>query len=138
MSPRSAKRASERQRAALFQKKVEQRIEEFVRDITALARESLMENLHFAMDDRFSLTPGGHMKRTALEIEQAMAALLHFLYEHPEVSAAEIAAGLEWEKKNIQLPLNRLIAQIISSLTASLRFDGALNVDITEFQRLLK
>ena len=30
--------------------------------------------------------------------------------------------------------LNRLIAQIISSLTASLRFDGALNVDITEFQ----
>ena len=30
--------------------------------------------------------------------------------------------------------LNRLLAQIISSLTASLRFDGALNVDITEFQ----
>ena len=30
--------------------------------------------------------------------------------------------------------LNRLIAQIISSLTASLRFDGALNVDVTEFQ----
>ena len=30
--------------------------------------------------------------------------------------------------------LNRLIAQCISSLTASLRFDGALNVDITEFQ----
>merc|ERR1712224_316168 len=30
--------------------------------------------------------------------------------------------------------LNRIIAQVISSLTASLRFDGALNVDITEFQ----
>ena len=30
--------------------------------------------------------------------------------------------------------LNRLIAQIISSITASLRFDGALNVDLTEFQ----
>ncbi|CAK0812995.1 unnamed protein product [Prorocentrum cordatum] len=30
--------------------------------------------------------------------------------------------------------LNRLLAQIISSLTASLRFDGALNVDIAEFQ----
>jgi hypothetical protein len=30
--------------------------------------------------------------------------------------------------------LNRLIAQVISSLTASLRFDGALNVDMTEFQ----
>ena len=30
--------------------------------------------------------------------------------------------------------LNRLIAQIISSITASLRFEGALNVDLTEFQ----
>ena len=30
--------------------------------------------------------------------------------------------------------LNRLIAQVISSLTSSLRFDGALNVDVTEFQ----
>lgn len=30
--------------------------------------------------------------------------------------------------------LNRLIAQVISSITASLRFDGALNVDLNEFQ----
>ena len=30
--------------------------------------------------------------------------------------------------------LNRLIAQVVSSTTASLRFDGALNVDLTEFQ----
>jgi len=30
--------------------------------------------------------------------------------------------------------LNRLIAQCISSLTASLRFEGQLNVDLTEFQ----
>uniref|UniRef100_A0A452HBG1 Tubulin alpha chain n=1 Tax=Gopherus agassizii TaxID=38772 RepID=A0A452HBG1_9SAUR len=30
--------------------------------------------------------------------------------------------------------LNRLIAQIVSSITVSLRFDGALNVDLTEFQ----
>ena len=30
--------------------------------------------------------------------------------------------------------LNRLISQTISSLTASLRFDGALNADVTEFQ----
>eukprot|EP00662_Eupelagonemidae_sp_cell21_P057309 gene57309-biopygen24208 len=27
-----------------------------------------------------------------------------------------------------------LVGQVISSLTASLRFDGALNVDVTEFQ----
>ncbi|XP_037679406.1 tubulin alpha-3 chain-like [Choloepus didactylus] len=30
--------------------------------------------------------------------------------------------------------LNSLIRQIVSSITASLRFDGALNVDLTEFQ----
>ena len=30
--------------------------------------------------------------------------------------------------------LNRLIAQVVSSVTASLRFEGSLNVDLTEFQ----
>ncbi|XP_036285308.1 tubulin alpha-1C chain-like [Pipistrellus kuhlii] len=39
---------------------------------------------------------------------------------------------------NIERPtytnLNRLISQIVSSVTASLRFDGALNVDLVEFQ----
>ena len=30
--------------------------------------------------------------------------------------------------------LNRIIGQIVSSITASLRFEGALNVDLTEFQ----
>ena len=30
--------------------------------------------------------------------------------------------------------LNRLVGQIVSPITASLRFDGALNVDLTEFQ----
>ena len=43
-------------------------------------------------------------------------------------------------KSNLQVDrptytnLNRLIAQIMSSITASLRFDGALNVDLNEFQ----
>lgn len=41
-------------------------------------------------------------------------------------------------KLNIERPsytnLNRLVGQIVSSITASLRFDGALNVDLTEFQ----
>lgn len=41
-------------------------------------------------------------------------------------------------KLGIALPdymnLNRLISQVVSSITASLRFDGALNVDLTEFQ----
>ena len=42
---------------------------------------------------------------------------------------------------DIEMPtytnLNRLIGQIVSSITASLRFDGALNVDLKEFQHNL-
>ena len=33
--------------------------------------------------------------------------------------------------------LNRIIAQIVSSITASMRFEGALNVDLNEFQNNL-
>ncbi|KAI1789721.1 hypothetical protein LXA43DRAFT_892374, partial [Ganoderma leucocontextum] len=29
---------------------------------------------------------------------------------------------------------NRLIAQVVSSITASLHFDGSLNIDLNEFQ----
>ena len=41
---------------------------------------------------------------------------------------------LDLIKRPTYTNLNRLIAQIVSSITASLRFDGALNVDLTEFQ----
>lgn len=43
-------------------------------------------------------------------------------------------------KRNLDIPrpgydhLNRLVAQVVSSVTSSLRFDGALNVDLNEFQ----
>ncbi|KAM7119999.1 tubulin alpha-1C chain-like [Molossus nigricans] len=41
-------------------------------------------------------------------------------------------------KLDIECPiytnLNHIISQVVSSITASLRFDGALNVDLTEFQ----
>lgn len=37
-------------------------------------------------------------------------------------------------KKPTYTNLNRLVAQVISSLTASLRFDGSLNIDVNEFQ----
>jgi tubulin alpha len=41
--------------------------------------------------------------------------------------------NLDIERPSYQ-NLNRLISQVVSSITASLRFDGALNVDLTEFQ----
>eukprot|EP00439_Symbiodinium_sp_Y106_P015521 s2429_g2.t1 len=71
---------------------------------------------------------------------------VHSLLEHTDVTIMydnealyDICRRNPWfSNLDIERPtytnLNRLIAQIISSLTASLRFDGALNVDITEFQ----
>ncbi|KAL8299999.1 hypothetical protein RB593_009716 [Gaeumannomyces tritici] len=41
--------------------------------------------------------------------------------------------NLGLERPNFE-NLNRLIAQVVSSITASLRFDGSLNVDLNEFQ----
>jgi tubulin alpha len=42
------------------------------------------------------------------------------------------------KKLNVDRPsfenINRIIAQAVSSVTASLRFEGSLNVDLTEFQ----
>ena len=48
-------------------------------------------------------------------------------------TAAGLGRNLDIERPTYT-NLNRLLGQVISSLTASLRFDGALNVDITEFQ----
>jgi len=65
----------------------------------------------------------------------------HALLEHTDVAVMldnEAIYDICRRSLDIQRPsytnLNRLVAQVISSLTASLRFDGALNVDITEFQ----
>jgi tubulin alpha len=65
----------------------------------------------------------------------------HSLLEHSDVSfTVDNEALYDICRRNLDIErptytnLNRLVAQIISGLTASLRFDGALNVDLTEFQ----
>lgn len=65
----------------------------------------------------------------------------HSLLEHTDVAVMldnEAIYDICKRSLDIETPnytnLNRLVAQVISSLTASLRFDGALNVDINEFQ----
>jgi len=65
----------------------------------------------------------------------------HSLLEHTDVSFMldnEAIYDICKRQLGIERPsylnLNRLVAQVISSLTTSLRFNGALNVDINEFQ----
>ncbi len=65
----------------------------------------------------------------------------HALLEHTDVAfMLDNEAIYDICKNKLGVPqpsysnLNRLIAQVLSALTASLRFEGALNVDINEFQ----
>jgi len=66
---------------------------------------------------------------------------VHSLLEHVDVTSQfdnEALYDIARRNLDIERPtytnLNRMVAQVISCLTASLRFDGALNVDINEFQ----
>jgi len=65
----------------------------------------------------------------------------HALLEHTDVAFMldneaiyEICQKSLGVERPTYINLNRLIAQVISSMTASLRFKGTLNVDINEFQ----
>jgi tubulin alpha len=65
----------------------------------------------------------------------------HWLLDHTEVSLLldnEAIYGLCQKNLDVKHPdydnLNRLICKVISSMTASLRFEGEVNVDLNEFQ----
>merc|ERR1712165_404500 len=65
----------------------------------------------------------------------------HWLLDHTDVSLVldnEALYEICQKKLNIKKPsyenLNRIIAKVVSSMTAALRFDGELNVDMNEFQ----
>jgi len=65
----------------------------------------------------------------------------HWLLDHTDVSLVldnEALYDISQKKLDIKKPnysnLNRVIAKVVSSMTAALRFDGELNVDMNEFQ----
>ncbi len=65
----------------------------------------------------------------------------HALLEHTDVAFMldnEAIYDICYKSIGVQRPnytnMNRVIAQVLSSLTASLRFRGTLNIDINEFQ----
>jgi len=88
----------------------------------------------------FSIYPAPQVSTALVEPYNAV------LYTHTTLEHCDCAFLVDNQaiydlcKDNLQIPaptytnLNRMIAQIISSITASLRFDGALNVDLNEFQ----
>merc|ERR1711937_111822 len=88
----------------------------------------------------FSVYPSPQVSTAVVEPYNCILST-HSLLEHTDVAVMldnEAIYDICRRSLDIERPtytnLNRLIAQSVSSLTASLRFDGALNVDVTEFQ----
>jgi tubulin alpha len=88
----------------------------------------------------FEIYPSPNLSTCVVEPYNALLTT-HWLLDHTEVSVLldnEAIYGICQKKLAIPRPsydnLNRLITKVISSMTASLRFEGELNVDLNEFQ----
>jgi len=87
----------------------------------------------------FCVYPSPNLSTSVVEPYNSVLAT-HALMEHTDVSFMydnEALYDICRRNLGVEAPsytnLNRLIAQVVSSLTSSLRFDGALNTDLTEF-----
>jgi len=88
----------------------------------------------------FSVYPSPQIATAVVEPYNSVLCA-HAMMEHSDVAfMVDNEALYDICRRNLGIErptytnLNRLLAQCISSVTASLRFDGALNVDLTEFQ----
>merc|ERR1712147_425275 len=88
----------------------------------------------------FTVLPSPQISTAVVEPYNSILSM-HTLLEHMDVNASvdnEAIYDICRRNLDIERPtytnLNRLVAQCISSITASLRFEGQLNVDLTEFQ----
>jgi tubulin alpha len=88
----------------------------------------------------FTIYPSPNVSTAVVEPYNAILST-HGLLEHMDVSVIydnEAIYNIVRTAFNVEKPtytnLNRMIAQCISSQTVSLRFDGALNTDLNEFQ----
>ncbi|XP_057309646.1 tubulin alpha-1C chain-like [Hydractinia symbiolongicarpus] len=88
----------------------------------------------------FAIYPAPHLSTAVVEPYNSVLTT-HTTLEHSDCAFMmdnEALYNICQRYLDIERPsyanLNRLISQVVSSVTASLRFDGVLNVDLTEFQ----
>ncbi|KAK4699277.1 tubulin alpha, partial [Phenoliferia sp. Uapishka_3] len=88
----------------------------------------------------FSVYPAPSLSSSVVEPYNSILTT-HTTLEHVDCSfMVDNEAIYDICRKNLAIAspgfqnLNRIIAQVVSSITASLRFDGSLNVDLNEFQ----
>ena len=89
---------------------------------------------------QFSIYPAPQVSTAVVEPYNTVLTT-HFGFDHSDCAFTvdnEAIYDICQKNLNVERPnyqsLNRLIAQVVSSITASLRFDGSLNVDLNEFQ----
>ncbi|XP_055411404.1 tubulin alpha-1A chain-like [Bubalus kerabau] len=107
---------------------------------TSLLMECLSVNYGKKSKLEFSIYPAPQVSTAVVEPYNSILTT-HTTLEHSDCAFMvdnEAIYDICHRNLNIERPtytnLNRLIGQIVSSITASLRFDGTLNVDLTEFQ----
>jgi len=107
---------------------------------TSLLAERLSLNHHRKPKLNFGIYPAPTVSSVIVEPYNAVLNT-HNTIEHMDVAFMfdnEAIYQICRDQLNIDTPsyknLNRLIAQVVSSITASLRFSGSMNVDLTEFQ----
>ena len=104
----------------------------------------LMERLtsHFGKNSKleFAIYPSPRISTAVVEPYNAVLTT-HVTMEHSDCSFLvdnEALYDICRSKLGVERPsysnLNRLMSQVVSSITASIRFDGSLNVDLAEFQ----
>jgi len=88
----------------------------------------------------FEIYPSPKLSTCIVEPYNSMLST-HWLLDHTEVSVVldnEAIYAICQKQLNVERPsyidLNKIISKVVSSMTASLRFDGELNVDLGEFQ----
>ena len=106
----------------------------------ALLLEHLISDFSKKCKFEFSIYPAPQVSTAVVEPYNAVLAT-HSTLDHLDCSFMfDNEANYEICRHNLGIErpcyanLNRLIAQTVSSITASLRFEGSLNVDLNEFQ----
>merc|ERR1719385_175744 len=106
----------------------------------ALILEKISENYSKKIKFGFEVYPSPTLSTCVVEPYNALLAT-HCLVDHTDISYhLDNEAIYEICQRNLDIErpsydtLNRMIAKAVSSMTASLRFEGELNVDLNEFQ----
>jgi hypothetical protein len=102
-------------------RQITQRIDGFIADIHELARKAALETLAAVLNDRFAQPHRAHRpppttrppgtKRTVAELVYLRNALLEHIAQHPGQRMEELTAALGVPRRELNLPLRKLVAE---------------------------